>query len=40
MTLPEEALRKLTKDELFNLSLVYQSKLNSTLDNTDKDMVN
>ena len=31
MTLPEEAFRKLTKDELGNLSLEYQSKFNSTL---------
>ena len=38
MTLPEEALRKLTKDELFNMSLDYESKFNSTLANTDKDM--
>ena len=38
MTLPEEALRKLTKDELVNLSLEYQSKLNSTLANIDKDV--
>ena len=38
MTLPEEALRKLTKDELVNLSLEYQSKFNSTLANIDKDM--
>ena len=37
MTLPEEALRKLTKDELVNLSLEYQSKFNSTLANIDKD---
>ena len=38
MTLPEEALRKLTKDELVNLSLEYQSKLNLTLANIDKDV--
>ena len=38
MTLPEEALRKLTKDELVNLSLEYQSKFNSTLANIHKDM--
>ena len=37
MTLPEEVLRKLTKDELVNLSLEYQSKFNSTLANIDKD---
>ena len=38
MTLPEKALRKLTKDELDNLSLEYRSKFNSTLANIDKDM--
>ena len=38
MTLPEEALRKLTKDELVGLSLQYQSKFNSTLAKIDKDM--
>ena len=38
MTLPEKALRKLTKDELENLSLEYRSKFNSTLANIDKDM--
>ena len=38
MTLPEEALRKLTKDELVNLSLQYQSEFNSTLAIIDKDM--
>ena len=38
MTLPEEALRKLTKDELVNLSLQYQNKFNSTLTKIDKDM--
>ena len=37
MTLPEKALRKLTKDELDNLSLEYRSKFNSTLANIDKD---
>ena len=35
MTLPEEALRKLTKDGLINLSLEYQNKLKSTLANID-----
>ena len=39
MTLPEEALQKLTKDELVNLSLKCQNKFNSTLANIDKDMV-
>ena len=38
MALPQEALRKLTKYELVNLSLEYQSKFNSTLINIDKDM--
>ena len=38
MTFPEEALRKLTKYELVNLSLEYQSKFNSTLANVDKDI--
>ena len=38
MTLPEEALRKLAKDELVNLSLQYQSEFNSTLAIIDKDM--
>ena len=38
MTLPGEALRKLTKDELVNLSLDYQSKFNSTLANIENDM--
>ena len=38
MTLPKEPLRKLTKNKLVNLSLEYQSKFNSTLANTDKDM--
>ena len=38
MTLPEEALRNLTKDELANLSLENQSKFNSTLANIHKDM--
>ena len=38
MTLPEETLRKLTEDELVNLSLEYQSKFNSTLANIDKDI--
>ena len=38
MTFSEEALRKLTKYELVNLSLEYQSKFNSTLANIDKDM--
>ena len=38
MTLPEEALRKLTKDELVNLSLEYQSKFSSILANVDKDI--
>ena len=38
MTLPEKALRKLTKDELDNLSLEYRSKFNSTLANIDEDM--
>ena len=33
MTLPKEALRRLTKDELVNLSLEYQSKFDSTLAN-------
>ena len=35
---PEDILRKLTKDELVSLSLDYQSKFNSTLANIDKDM--
>ena len=39
MTLPEEALQKLTKYELVNLSLKCQNKFNSTLANIDKDMV-
>ena len=39
MTLPEEALQKLTKDELVNLSLKCQNKFNSTLANIDKDIV-
>ena len=39
MTLPEEALQKLTKDELVNLSLKCQNKFKSTLANIDKDMV-
>ena len=38
MTFPEEVLRKLTKYELVNLSLEYQSKFNSTLANVDKDI--
>ena len=38
MTLPEEALQKLTKDELVNLPLEYQNKFNLTLANIDKDM--
>ena len=36
MTLPE--LRRLTQDELVNLSLEYQSNFNLTLANIDKDM--
>ena len=39
MTLPEEALQKLTKYELVNLSLKCQNKFNSTLANINKDMV-
>ena len=38
MTLLEEALRKLTKDELVNLPLEYQNKFNSTPAYIDKDM--
>ena len=38
MTHPEEALRKLTKDKLVNLSFEYQSKFNSILANIDKVM--
>ena len=38
MTLLEETLQKLTKDELVNLSLEYQIKCNLTLANTGKDM--
>ena len=45
MYLSEEALRKLTKDELVNLSLDYQNKFTSTLarienniDNLRKDL--
>ena len=38
MTLLEEALQKLTKDELVNLPLEYQNKFNLTLANIDKDM--
>ena len=37
MTLPKKALQKVIKDELVNLSLDYQSKLNSMV-NIDKDM--
>ena len=36
MTVPE--LRRLTQDELVNLSLEYQSNFNLTLANIDKDM--
>ena len=38
MILPDEALRKLTENELVNPSLEYQSKFNSTLANINKDM--
>ena len=38
MTLLEEALQKLTKDELVNLPLEHQNKFNLTLANIDKDM--
>ena len=38
MTFPEEALQKLTKVQLANLPLDYQSKFNSTLANHHKDM--
>ena len=38
MTFPEEAFQKLTKVELANLSLDYQSKFISTLANHHKDM--
>ena len=38
MIIPDEALRKLTENELVNPSLEYQSKFNSTLANIDKDM--
>ena len=38
MALPEQALQRLTKDELVNLTLEYQSKFNSSLANLDKDM--
>ena len=38
ITFPEEALRKVAKDELVNLSLKCQSKFNSLLANIDKDM--
>ena len=38
MALPEQALQRLTKDELVNLTLEYQSKFNSSLANIDKDM--
>ena len=37
MSLPKEALRKLTKDEFVNLSL-YQINFNLTLANIDKDI--
>ena len=38
MTFPEEALQKLTKFQLANLPLDYQSKFNSTLANHHKDI--
>ena len=38
MALPEEALQRLTKNKLVNLSLEYQSKFDSSLANIDKDM--
>ena len=38
MTLSEEALPKLTKDELVNLSLEYQGTFNSTLANINNNM--
>ena len=38
--LSEEALRKLTKDELVNLSLEYQNKFTSTLARTESDISN
>ena len=38
MALPEQALQRLTKNELVNLTLEYQSKFNSSLANIDKDM--
>ena len=38
MALPEQALQRLTKDELVNLTLEYQSKFKSSLANIDKDM--
>ena len=40
MYLSEEALRKLTKDELVNLSLEYQNKFTSTLARIEGDIGN
>ena len=40
MYLSEEALRKLTKDELVNLSLEYQNKFTLTLARTESDTGN
>ena len=40
MYLSEEALRKLTKDELVNLSLEYQNKFTSTLARIESDIGN
>ena len=40
MYLSEEALPKLTKDELINLSLEYNHKFTSTLASSDKDIGN
>ena len=37
MTFSEEALRKLMKDELVNLSLDYQSKFDSSIANIGRD---
>ena len=40
MYLSEEALHKLTKDELVNLSLEYQNKFTSALARTESDIDN